>query len=232
MFNKDYTAWWDKSGEFKLLHQINPLRVKYISNKIKEHFNTVNNNSILLNSLTLIDIGCGGGLICSEMNKLITKITGLDIHLNNIKAAMQYNEEHKLNVNYIHSTLEEHVLLNKKYNIVLCLEVIEHVKDPKSFIYHLSQLLEPNGIMIISTINRTIKAYFSTILLAEYILNWIPKSTHYYYKFIKPSELYTMISPYNLTLIELKGLSFNILSQSWVLSKNIDINYFACIKKI
>jgi len=221
-FNKTYTEWWDNEGEFKTLHQINPVRVDYITAKIKQHFNISE-----LNGLELLDVGSGGGLISVPMLQLGARVTGLDANEHNVKAAKFYAKEHKLSINYLHSTIEQHVSSDKKYDIILCLEVLEHVANPSDFIVNLSKLLAPGGILITSTINRTAKSYLLAIVAAEYVLRWVPVKTHNYAKFIKPSELVKMSQKTDLRIEELKGLVFQILGQEWQLSDDIDVNYFA-----
>lgn len=228
-FKKTSKEWWDKKGEFSILHKINPIRIEYITKKIKKHFSISKESEIPLSKLNLIDIGCGGGLVCVPMSKLGVNVTGLDINESNIIAASEYAKHTDFKINYIKQTIEEHRISQNKYDIILCLEVIEHVANPNIFVKNLVKLLKPGGMIIISTINRTIKSYLLAIVMAEYVLRWIPQNTHHYSKLIKPSEIKHMLNPYKMRLKELKGLSYDLSSQNWQLSDNIDVNYFAYI---
>lgn len=218
-FNKTEQEWWDLNGEFKSLHEINPIRAEYIKSVIHNHFK----NS---EDLKLLDVGCGGGLASVQMHKLGLNVTGLDANAHNINAAQSYAKRNNLDINYLNITVEEHIKSGNKYDIIICLEVIEHVANPKEFVANISKLLKNGGVIIFSTINRTKKAYIFAIIMAEYILKWIPKETHDYSKFIKPSEFVHMLKDTNLNLKELKGLSLS-LSKNWYLSDDIDVNYFA-----
>lgn len=221
-FSKLANEWWDKDGEFRTLHQINPLRLSYIKDKIIEHFGEFKTN------LNIIDIGCGGGLIAVPLAKIGTKVTGIDASAENIETAKFYAKELELDVNYLCGSAEEH---KNQYDVVLCLEIIEHVSDPELFIASVAKLLKPGGMMIISTINRTIKAYLSAIVGAEYVLNWVPRGTHDFSKFLKPSEISQMLNKSSLRIKELKGLGIDLLTRNWKLQDDISVNYFAYISE-
>lgn len=226
-FNKTLDEWWDVNGEFKMLHDITPIRMSYITSKLKQHFNITDFNKSDT-KLDIVDIGCGGGLVTVPLAKLGLNTSGVDASLQNIQAAMAYANRNNLQINYINSTAEDLAKENKKYDCVLCLEVIEHVANVEEFIHNLTKLLKPGGILILSTINRNIKSYMLAIFMAEYILGWVHKNTHDYSKFLKPSELNSILLTNNMKITELKGLTFNLLDQSWRLSSDIDVNYFAC----
>lgn len=219
-FSKTEQEWWDLEGEFKPLHAIHPVRVEYIDSIIKKHFQNSKN-------LKLIDVGCGGGLSSESMCQAGLKVTGLDANESNIKAAISHAKRSNLDINYINSTVEEHVKSSNKYDVVLCLEVIEHVANPEEFVKNISKLLADGGVIIFSTINRTKKAYLLAIIMAEYVLRLVPQKTHDYSKFVKPSEFVGMSQDTKLKLQELKGMSFSPISQNWYLSDDIDVNYFA-----
>ena len=226
-FNRTEQEWWNQDGEFKALHAINLVRIEYITSVARKYFDIVDNKKSLLGGLKLIGIGCGGGLICAPMSELGTEVTGLDANEHNIKAVTSYVKRTKLNIEYINNTIEEYIKSPKKYDIVLCLEVIEHVANQKEFVNNISKLVAPGGVLIFSTINRTKKAFFLAIMMAEYVLRWVPRQTHNYSKFIRPSEFVRMLEGTTLGLSELKGLTFAMLSQNWYLSNDIDVNYFA-----
>ncbi len=235
-FNKTSKEWWNKSGEFKILHQINPLRIQYINDKIAEHFNSIENgdgNPKSLKKLNIIDVGCGGGLISVPIYQLGAKVTAIDANSYNIKALSEYTSSNNLDINPINTTVEEYIsnYPAQLHDVVLCLEVLEHVSNQSAFIQNLLRLLKPTGMLILSTINRTIKSYAQAIIAAEYILKWVPSNTHDYSKFLKPSELCKMLEANNFRLKNLTGLKFDIITNTWYLSDDIDVNYFACVMK-
>lgn len=226
-FRKVSSKWWDLDGEFKILHQINPIRLLYITNKIKQHFNCLD-----IADLHILDVGCGGGLIAQPLAELGAKVTGIDALQPNIDIARKQITKDNLKLNYQKSTAEELAAISvAAFDVVLCLEVIEHIDNPVDFIKNLSHLLKTGGMIIISTINRTIKARVLAIGVAEYLLAWVPKKTHDYNKFLKPSEINSMFNKSKMQLVDLQGLNFDLSSQSWLLSDDIDVNYFAYFKK-
>ncbi|MDA9163832.1 bifunctional 2-polyprenyl-6-hydroxyphenol methylase/3-demethylubiquinol 3-O-methyltransferase UbiG [Rickettsiaceae bacterium] len=222
-FNKTTEEWWDLNGEFKLLHEINPLRIEYIISKI-------NDAGLSLKEAKIIDVGSGGGLICSPLSRLGADVTGIDANEYNTKAAAGYAQDNDLNIKYLNKTVEEYVASKEQYDVVLCLEVIEHVANPAEFVSNVAKLVAPGGILIFSTINRTAKSYALTIMMAEYVLGWVPKGTHDHSKFIKPSEFNNMLENSEMKLAELKGMSLSLASNQWYLSDDIDVNYFAVFK--
>lgn len=230
-FSKTNQEWWDLNGEFRTLHEINPVRIDYIKSIILKHFELPNTSIKPLKNIKLLDIGSGGGLVCKPMYEFGADVTGIDANEHNTKAAMAYARERNLDIKYINNTVENYILENnKKYDVILCLEVIEHVANPKEFVQNISKLLKHDGILIFSTINRTFKSFTQAIIIAEYILGWVPKNTHKYSKFIKPSELVSMLKNTPLNLSELKGLKLSLPNRIWELSDDIDINYFAIFK--
>ncbi|CAN0580552.1 unnamed protein product [Ectocarpus sp. 12 AP-2014] len=230
-FSKTNQEWWDLNGEFRTLHEINPVRIDYIKSIILKHFELPNTSIKPLKNIKLLDIGSGGGLVCKPMYEFGADVTGIDANEHNTKAAMAYARERNLNIKYINNTVENYILENnEKYDVILCLEVIEHVANPKEFVQNISKLLKHDGILIFSTINRTFKSFTQAIIIAEYILGWVPKNTHKYSKFIKPSELVSMLKNTPLNLSELKGLKLSLPNRIWELSDDIDINYFAIFK--
>lgn len=230
-FSKTNQEWWDLNGEFKALHEINPVRIDYIKSIILKHFNLANSSIKPLKNITLLDVGSGGGLVCKPMYEFGANVTGIDANEHNTKAATAYAKEHKLNIKYVNSTVEDYAPANKeKYDVVLCLEVIEHVANPKEFAQNISKLVKQDGILIFSTINRTLKSFVQAIIIAEYLLSWVPKNTHRHSKFVKPSELVLMLKDTPLNLSELKGLKLSLPNKIWELTDDIDVNYFAIFK--
>jgi 2-polyprenyl-6-hydroxyphenyl methylase/3-demethylubiquinone-9 3-methyltransferase len=219
--------WWDEEGSFKLLHQINPLRLAYFKEQILSHFNIEAKEQPLQN-LKILDVGCGGGLISQPLAKLGAKVLAIDAAAENIAAAIKHNT-HK--VQYLTSTIEQLAQnSSEKYDCILAIEVLEHVEDIDMFIAAAACLLTANGMMIISTINKTMQSYLKAIIAAEYILRFVPKNTHHWEKFIKPSQLASYLRPHNLKITALKGMNYSILKQVWFLSEKIDTNYIAICK--
>lgn len=218
-FNKPNQDWWDLEGEFKPLHEINPVRMEYIQSVIRQKFGEAN-------GLDVLDVGCGGGLSSVSMANAGCNVTGLDANKRNIDSASKYANSKGLQINYINTTIEEYVQSSEQYDVILCLEVIEHVAHPEEFIRNVAKLVKKGGVVIFSTINRTHKAYLLAIIMAEYVLRWVPRKTHNYSKFVKPSEFANMAQDTSLSLQELKGLSLSPITQNWYISDDIDVNYF------
>ncbi|GAB4167990.1 MAG: bifunctional 3-demethylubiquinone 3-O-methyltransferase/2-octaprenyl-6-hydroxy phenol methylase [Rickettsiaceae bacterium] len=230
-FNKTAQQWWDENGEFKTLHQINPVRVSYITEQMKNHFTIGGTKGTAFSDLTLLDVGSGGGLISVPMHMLGLKVTGLDANEHNFRAATSHARTNKLPINFINQTVEQHSESQQKYDVILCLEVIEHVANPDEFLLSLNKMLAPGGLLIVSTINRTPKSYLLAIVMAEYVLGMVPKKTHNYLKFIRPSELVFMLKNTELSLKALKGLTLSVINNKWQLSDDIAVNYFATFVK-
>ena len=222
--------WWDVNGKFKPLHMFNPIRIEYITEKIKQEFNLINRNNNFLKDLKILDIGCGGGLISEPLARLGGEVTGIDASEKNIKVAKLHSKKNNLNINYLNKSPEQ---LNdsEKFDIVLNLEVVEHVENVDLYIKSCSNLLKKNGIMFTATLNRTIVSYIKAIVGAEYILRWLPIGTHDWNKFIKPEELEKKLSSANFSTIDVKGLEFNPLFSKWKKSDNLSVNYIICSKR-
>ena len=222
--------WWDVNGKFKPLHMFNPIRIEYITEKIKQEFNLLNRNNNFLKDLKILDIGCGGGLISEPLARLGGEVTGIDASEKNIKVAKLHSKKNNLNINYLNKSPEQ---LNnfEKFDIVLNLEVVEHVENVDLYIKSCSNLLKKNGIMFTATLNRTIVSYIKAIVGAEYILRWLPIGTHDWNKFIKPEELEKKLSLANFCTIDVKGLEFNPLFNKWKKSDNLSVNYIICSKR-
>ena len=222
--------WWDVNGKFKPLHMFNPIRIEYITEKIKQEFNLINRNNNFLKDLKILDIGCGGGLISEPLARLGGEVTGIDASEKNVKIAKLHSKKNNLNINYLNKSPEQ-LNNSEKFDIVLNLEVVEHVENVDLYIKSCSNLLKKNGIMFTATLNRTIVSYIKAIVGAEYILRWLPIGTHDWNKFIKPEELEKKLSSANFSTIDVKGLEFNPLFSKWKKSDNLSVNYIICSKR-
>ena len=222
-FSKLADEWWDVSGKFKPLHMFNPIRIDYILNKTKKHFN-LKNEKLPLKGLKLLDIGCGGGLMSEPMCRLGAVVTGIDASLKNIKIAETHSKKNNLNINYLNKSPEE-MNEKEKYDVLLNLEIVEHVEDVDLYFKSCAKLLKKNGIMFTATLNRTFTSYIKAIIGAEYILRWLPIGTHDWNKFFKPEEIKEKISRLDFKIDEVKGLEFNPITQKWKKSENLSVNY-------
>ena len=230
-FSNLANEWWDVNGKFKPLHMFNPIRIEYISEKIKTHFNINEKSNLYLKGLSILDIGCGGGLISEPMARLGGDVTGIDASEKNIKIAQSHSKKSNLKIRYLNKSPEQ---LNEfeKFDVILNLEIVEHVNDVNLYIKSCNKLLKQNGIMFTATLNRTLISYFKAIVGAEYILRWLPIGTHDWNKFIKPEELEHILLKNSFNTIDLKGLEFNPLTNKWKKSKNLSVNYIICSSKI
>ena len=229
-FSKLARDWWNPSGKFKPLHLFNPARIKFVKEKLISHFNLNLSSDEPLKNIDLLDIGCGGGLLCEPLRRLGASVTGIDASENNIKAAKLHAKEMNLNINYIHSS-PENLNLKKKFDVILNMEIVEHVADINLFMKNCSFLLKNNGIMFVATINKNLKSYLFAIIGAEYILRWLPIGTHDWNKFITPQELETIAKKNNFLLNELDGMKFNFLLKEWSKSKDCSVNYISTFLK-
>ncbi|MEM6781641.1 MAG: bifunctional 2-polyprenyl-6-hydroxyphenol methylase/3-demethylubiquinol 3-O-methyltransferase UbiG [Pseudomonadota bacterium] len=227
-FSKDSSHWWDENGPFKPLHRLNPVRLEYIKGQICDHFSLDFENRHALKGLKILDIGCGGGLVCEPMARMGADITGVDADANAIEVANAHADEMGLNVTYINGAAED---LNEKYDVVLALEVIEHVIDMRGFVNTCMGLCKPDGLVIFSTLNRTAKSFALGIVAAEYILRWVPQGTHSWKKFVKPSELSRAIRSSDGSIKDISGLIYNPITDEFSMSEtDIDVNYFITVK--
>ena len=220
-FDELAAKWWDREGEFKPLHQINPLRVGFIKER-----STLEGKKVL-------DVGCGGGILAQALGELGAEVTGIDASEKTIGVAKSHSELIKSDVKFFQQTIEEFVSSNPeaKFDVITCLEMLEHVPSPGDIINSCSKILNDNGDMFFSTINRNPKSYLFAVIGAEYVLNLLPKGTHEYEKFIKPSELAKWIRDAGLTTQETIGLSYNPLTDNYWLGKDIQVNYMVHAKK-
>ena len=223
-FSKLADEWWDVNGKFKPLHMFNPIRIEYILDEISQHFNLDKKKKSFLSNLKILDIGCGGGLISEPMARLGGNVTGIDAVEKNIKVASIHGKENNLKINYINKSPEQ-LHEKEQYDIILNLEVVEHVDNLDLYLQSCYNLLKKNGLMFTATINKTFSSYIKAIIGAEYVLRWLPIGTHDWNKFIKPEELEKILFEKNFTTINVKGLEFNPIFRKWRKSDNLSVNY-------
>ena len=224
-FSRIAEEWWSPEGKFKPLHKFNPIRISYIKENIINTFKLKNQEKPLKN-LKILDIGCGGGLLSEPMCRLGADVTGIDASKKNIQVAKLHAKKSNLDIKYL-STSPENFKTDKKFDVILNMEIIEHVEDINFFLESCSSLLRKEGIMFIATINKTLKSYLFAILGAEYILRWLPIGTHEWDKFVNPEDLIKISRKYNLNLKNLDGMKFNIFKDEWSLSSDKSINYIS-----
>ena len=222
--------WWDEKGKFKPLHLFNPIRIEYITQKIKQHFHLKNSKSNFLEGLKILDIGCGGGLISEPMARLGGSVTGIDASSKNVKVAELHSKKNNLRINYLNKSPEQ-LKYENKFDIILNLEVIEHVEDVDLYLNSCANLVKKNGLMFTATLNRSLTSYLKAIIGAEYILRWLPIGTHDWNKFLKPEELEKKLLSKNFKTVDVKGLNFNPLTNRWRQSDNLSVNYIICSSK-
>ena len=223
-FSKLANEWWDPNGKFKPLHMFNPIRIEYILEQARTHFNLNDKKKLLLENLKILDIGCGGGLISEPMSRLGGQVTGIDAVEKNIKVAKLHSKKNNLDINYLHKSPEQ-LITTEKFDIILNLEVVEHVDNLDLYLQSCYGLLKKNGLMFTATINRTLISYIKAIIGAEYILRWLPIGTHDWEKFITPNELIKILEKNNLKLDSLNGMKFNMIKDEWKISEDQSINY-------
>ena len=224
-FSKIAEEWWNPNGKFKPLHKFNPIRIEYIKNNIIKDFNLKLSDKPLKN-IDILDIGCGGGLLSEPMCRLGANIVGIDASKKNIDVAKFHAKKNKLKINYI--TASPETLKNKKkFDVILNMEIIEHVEDVDFFFKSCSKLLKKNGVMFVATLNKTLKSYVFAIVGAEYILRWLPIGTHEWEKFIKPNDLIDILKKNRFKLDQIDGMKFNLLMDKWNISKDKSVNYIA-----
>ena len=229
-FSKIDDEWWDINGKFKPLHMFNPIRIEHILNVTSNHFKIDKNKKFPLKGLRILDIGCGGGLISEPMSRLGAEVTGIDASDKNIEVARLHAKKNKLNIIYS-NIVPENLKLQNEFDIILNLEVVEHVEDLDLYLSSCFNLLKQKGIMFTATINRTLTSYVKAIVGAEYILRWLPIGTHDWNKFIKPEELEKKLADLNFSITNLTGLSYNPFFQEWKETKDMSVNYIIAAKK-
>ena len=218
--------WWDPTGKFKPLHMMNPVRLDYITNQIAAEFGRDLNDVEPFKGLRLLDIGCGGGLLSEPMARLGATVIGADAAPRNIPVAQLHAEQMGLDIDYRNCTAESLAEAGEQFDVVLNMEVVEHVADPLAYLTACQQLLKPGGLMVASTMNRNPKSYMVAIIGAEHIMRWLPKGTHEWSKFITPDELADLIATAGLNVVDRMGMVFNPLGWSWSLSaRDLSVNY-------
>jgi len=223
-FSKLADEWWDVNGKFKPLHMFNPIRIEYITEKVKQHFKIKDGTENYLSGLKILDIGCGGGLISEPLARLGGTVTGIDASRKNIEVAKIHSKINKLNINYV-NTSPEQLKDAKNFDIILNLEIVEHVDNVGLYIKSCSNLLKKNGLMFTATLNRSLISYLKAIIGAEYILRWLPIGTHDWNKFLKPEELEKLLIDEKFSTIDIKGLNYNPILNKWKKTDNLSVNY-------
>ena len=229
-FSRMAQDWWDPKGKFRPLHLFNPARIKFIKEKLISYFKLDPSDPTPLKKLKILDIGCGGGLLCEPLSRLGASMTGIDASKNNIEVAKIHSKEMGLNIKYIHSS-PENINLRNEFDVILCMEVVEHVSNINLFIQKCSSLVKKNGIIFISTINKNLKSYAFAILGAEYILRWLPIGTHDWDKFLTPKDLENIAVNHALRLDETVGMKYNIFFKKWSISSDASVNYISTFLK-
>jgi len=224
-FSKMASEWWNPEGKFKPLHKFNPIRINYIKENIVNNFKLKNKNKPL-KGISILDIGCGGGLLSEPMSRMGANVTGIDASDKNVKIAKLHSKKNKLKINYLCSSPEK-LKVKKKFDVILNMEIVEHVEDIDFFLKSSSKHLKKNGLMFVATINKTLKSYIFAIVGAEYILRWLPIGTHEWEKFVKPDDLQKILTKYNLSLSKLDGMNFDILNDEWNISSDLSVNYIS-----
>ena len=222
-FSKIAEEWWNPTGKFKPLHKFNPIRISYIKENIISSLK-LKNEKKPLEKVTILDIGCGGGLLSEPMSRLGAQVVGIDASDKNIKVSKLHAKKNHLNIKYLCASPET-LNAKTKFDVILNMEIIEHVEDIDFFLNSCSKLLKKNGVMFVATLNKTLKSYLFAIVGAEYILRWLPIGTHEWEKFVKPDDLISILKKYDLKLDTLDGMKFNLIKDEWSLSSDKSINY-------
>ena len=228
-FNKIAEEWWSPNGKFKPLHKFNPIRIEYIKNNIIKDFDIPSNHKPL-KGINILDIGCGGGLLSEPLARLGASVVGIDASKKNIDIAKHHLKKSNLSIEY-HNASPENFSYKKKFDVILNMEIVEHVEDIPEFICQSAKFLKDKGIMFIATLNQTLKSYVFAIIGAEYILRWLPIGTHDWNKFVKPEKLESICNKNSLKLKKIDGVKFNPLLNKWKISKDKSINYITKYKK-
>ncbi len=230
-FSKLSDEWWDPRGKMAPLHKINPLRLTYIRDAACRKFERNAKSLNCLSGLRLLDIGCGAGLLCEPFTRLGAQVIGIDPSATNISAAKLHADKGHLSIDYRCTTVEE-MDARERFDIVLAMEVVEHVNDVGAFIKRCATMLKPGGLMVVSTLNRNWKSFALAIVGAEYVLRWLPRGTHDWSKFVTPAELERYLGDVNLTITEQAGVVYNPLADKWTVSTDMDVNYMVVAEEV
>ena len=230
-FAKLADDWWNPNGKFRPLHKIGPARLGFIRDAATRHFKLQQRGMRPFTGLTMLDIGCGGGLISEPLARLGATVTGIEPTDANIGAAKRHAASSGLAIDYRATTAEDLAAIGQLFDCVVCLEVVEHVPDPKAFVAVCASLVRPGGLMVLSTINRTMKAYLLAIIGAEYVLRWLPVGTHQWDRFITPVELDGHVQATGMSALDCQGLVYNPLADQWSLGRDTDVNYIGATTK-
>ena len=227
------SEWWDARGKFRTLHQIAPARLTFLRDQLLYHFRRSQGPATLrpLEGLSILDVGCGGGLVCEPLARLGANVTGIDPGTENIEAARRHAEGQGLAITYRAARIEDLAAEGLTFDALTCLEVVEHVPDVGAFLKTCASLVRPGGLMVLSTINRTAKSYMLAIIGAEYVLRWLPVGTHQWSRFVTPQELSRHLAESCMGVPIFEGLAYNPLSDTWTLSNDTDVNYFTAAAK-
>lgn len=227
-FSRMAATWWDTEGPFRPLHRLNPVRLAYLRDNLCRQFGRDPGTPVPLEGLRIADIGCGGGLLCEPIRRLGATVVGIDPSEKNIGTARQHAQEMGLEIDYVKATAEELAAWGEKFDAILNMEVIEHVASVPAFLEACAQLLrDERSCMTLATLNRTLKAYALAIVGAEYVLRWLPRGTHDWNRFVRPSELAEALANVGLRVADLSGVSFSPMSGAWRLSRDLGVNYLA-----
>ena len=218
-------AWWDPNGKFRPLHRLNPVRIAYVRDRVTDHFGRDPLAPQSFEHLELLDVGCGGGLLSEPMARLGAAVTGIDAGEKTIRVAEIHARRLNLDIDYRCALPEDLVRENRTFDVVLNMEVVEHVADLDAFLEACARLLKPGGAMVVATMNRTLKSLALAKIGAEYVLRWLPVGTHDWRKFVRPSELATGLRRHRVDVLDLKGMTFNPLTDKWSLTRDVDVNY-------
>ena len=220
--------WWDSEGKFRPLHRLNPVRLAYIRDSLIAHFHRKPAGARPLAGLRLLDIGCGGGLIAEPLTRLGAEVTGIDASEENIGVARTHAADMELAIDYRAAAAEDVAAGGERFDVVLCLEIVEHVADLDGFLAAAAQLVRPGGVLVVATLNRTPQSYLLAIVGAEYVLRWLPRGTHNWEKFVRPSELAARLRHNGLAVRDVSGVVYGPLSGTWRIGKDLGVNYICC----
>ena len=223
--------WWDTRGKFRALHRIGPARLTFLRDEMRRHFALSAAGMRPLCGLSILDVGCGGGLICEPLSRLGAQVTGLDPAEENIEAARRHADGQNLEIDYRAGRVEDLARNGRVFDAVVCLEVVEHVPEPGAFLKACAVLVRPGGLLLLSTLNRTIKAYVLAIIGGEYVLRWLPVGTHQWERFVTPDELSRHLLAAGLQAPLIRGLVYNPLADTWSIGSDTDVNYMASAAK-